>query len=178
MTALEWDSLEREGHERAEVEIGSGIRICSTVTVGDERWTYRVDSGTDEIFRSVRLESPDGRTVVIDHDGSGGWVVDGTADPRYSNALEIDLRLTPTTNTLALRRLRLGIGNSADIDTVFVDFPSLEVRRDPQRYTRLGDRTYRFESRDTDFRRDIEVDGDGFVVHYPGLFMRRRATIA
>ncbi|MFV2144347.1 putative glycolipid-binding domain-containing protein [Isoptericola sp. G70] len=29
-----------------------------------------------------------------------------------------------------------------------------------------------YESRDSDFRREITVDGDGLVVDYPGLFER------
>jgi hypothetical protein len=33
-------------------------------------------------------------------------------------------------------------------------------------------RIYRYQSRDSDFEREIEVDHDGFVVTYPGLFRR------
>ena len=43
---------------------------------------------------------------------------------------------------------------------------------DPQRYTRLAERTYRFESLGGGFVRDIEVDEHGLVVTYPGLFRR------
>ena len=53
-----------------------------------------------------------------------------------------------------------------------MDVPSLEVIPDPQRYTRIDNRVYRFESLDSDFTRDIQVDADGFVVEYPGLFSR------
>jgi hypothetical protein len=42
---------------------------------------------------------------------------------------------------------------------------------DPQRYVCIELlRRYRCESRDSDFMRDIEVDVDGIVVEYPGLF--------
>ncbi len=33
-------------------------------------------------------------------------------------------------------------------------------------------RRYRHESRDSDFTAEIEVDADGWVTHYPGLFER------
>ncbi|MCK6454853.1 MAG: putative glycolipid-binding domain-containing protein [Alphaproteobacteria bacterium] len=33
-------------------------------------------------------------------------------------------------------------------------------------------RRYRYESLDSDFARKIEVDADGLVVAYPGLFRR------
>jgi hypothetical protein len=44
---------------------------------------------------------------------------------------------------------------------------------DPQRYTCLEPlKRYRYESIDSDFTRDIEVDRSGLVVTYPGLFRR------
>ena len=62
-------------------------------------------------------------------------------------------------------------GQSAEIGTAFVEFPALEVINDPQRYTCLEEgKRYLFESRDSDFRRELEVDQDGLVVTYPGLF--------
>jgi len=49
----------------------------------------------------------------------------------------------------------------------------LTVTIDPQRYTCLEPmRRYRYESLDSDFTREIEVDLDGLVVVYPGLFKR------
>ena len=43
-----------------------------------------------------------------------------------------------------------------------------------QRYTKLdpAGRRYRYESVDSDFTRDIEVDEHALVVTYPGLFRR------
>ena len=44
---------------------------------------------------------------------------------------------------------------------------------DPQRYTCLKPgQQYRYKSLDSDFVRDIDVDSDGLVVTYPGLFKR------
>jgi hypothetical protein len=55
----------------------------------------------------------------------------------------------------------------------YIDVPSLTVTADPQRYTCLEPmRRYRFESLGSDFVREIEVDKDGLVVLYPGLFRR------
>jgi hypothetical protein len=54
-----------------------------------------------------------------------------------------------------------------------VDFPSLEVTPDPQRYTRLGPSSYRFDSLDSDFTAELTVDDDSIVVTYPELFERQ-----
>jgi hypothetical protein len=56
--------------------------------------------------------------------------------------------------------------------TAYVSVPDLTVTTDPQRYTRLSDREYLYESRDSDFRRTVTVDQDGLVLDYPGLFER------
>ena len=92
--------------------------------------------------------------------------------PEYTGAIDVDLAMTPFTNTLPIRRLGLAVGAAADIIVVYVTFPDLAVSAGPQRYTRLAERTYRFESLGGGFVRDIEVDEHGLVVTYPGLFRR------
>ena len=68
---------------------------------------------------------------------------------------------------------RLAAGQAEAIHVVYVRFPDLEVTIDRQRYTCLEPRRrYRYESMDSDFTREIEVDQDGLVVTYPGLFRR------
>jgi len=56
-----------------------------------------------------------------------------------------------------------------------VSVPELSVRPHRQRYTLLaaearGEAVYRYES--GNFRADLRVDGDGFVMDYPGLWNR------
>ena len=51
--------------------------------------------------------------------------------------------------------------------------PELSAIADPQRYVCIEPLArYRFESLDTDFVREIEVDTQGLVLAYPGLFKR------
>ena len=110
------------------------------------------------------------RTLTIDYDGNGGWTVDG----EWRTDLDGHRHrpgVTPFTNTLPIRRLDLAIDDEADI-TVACVVPDLEVTVDEQRYTRLDEDLYLFESLDSDFSREIEVDLDGVVVEYPGLFER------
>jgi uncharacterized protein len=93
--------------------------------------------------------------------------------PQLAGAIDIDISITPFTNTLPIRRLRLQTGQSQEILVAYVQLPGLAVTTDRQRYTcREPDRRYRYESLDGDFTREIEVDGHGLVVTYPGLFRR------
>jgi hypothetical protein len=112
--------------------------------------------------------------VQIASDGAGSWRdASGSPLPALDGAIDVDITATPFTNTLPIRRLGLEAGQSADLRVAYVDVPSLTVTADPQRYTCLEPmRRYRFESLDSDFVREIEVDERGLVVLYPGLFKR------
>ena len=105
----------------------------------------------------------------------GNWrrAATATAAGARTAAIDVDITATPFTNTLPIRRLNLSAGQSADITVAYIDVPSLTVTADPQRYTCLEPmRRYRFESLDSDFMREIEVDEHGLVVLYPDLFRR------
>jgi hypothetical protein len=114
--------------------------------------------------------------LELSSDGSGAWL-DGRGQPRHdlAGALDVDITATPFTNTLPIRRLGLREGESSTIVAVYVSLPELTVTTNRQRYTCLEpDRRYRYESVDSDFTSELEVDGDGLVVTYPGLFRRVR----
>src|SRR5262249_27476724 len=106
--------------------------------------------------------------------GPGRWR-DGNGAARLDldGAIDVDVSATPFTNTLPILRLDLAEGQSADIRAAYVRLPELTVTIDPQRYTCLErGRRYRFESLDSDFVREIDIDDEGLVMTYPGLFRR------
>lgn len=83
---------------------------------------------------------------------------------------DVDLTITPSTNTLAIRRLKLRMGESEEVAAAWVRFPTLSVQLLPQRYTHLADGKYRYESRKGAFSVEFEVDTLGFVGDYPGFW--------
>lgn len=115
-----------------------------------------------------------GRVVKLMSDGAGNWAKgDGIALTHLAGAIDVDISITPFTNTIPIQRLGLRAGDSAEIVAVYLRLPELEVTTDRQRYTCLRQmRCYRYESLDSDFTREIEVDDDGLVVSYPDLFRR------
>ena len=130
----------------------------------DSRWRVR----KAEIARIG-----DDRTVELASDGAGNWVDrSGATQPHLQGAIDIDISVTPFTNTFPIRRLKLQQDQSAEILVVYISLPTLDVITDRQRYTCLDTRHYRYESVDSDFNRDIEVDEHGLVTTYPGLFRR------
>lgn len=107
-------------------------------------------------------------------DGVGTWLDgSGVAQPQLANAIDIDISVTPFTNTLPIRRLNLQNGQSREILVVYIQLPNITLTADRQRYTCLeAGRRYRYESIDSDFIREIEFDAHGLVTDYPGLFRR------
>jgi len=114
------------------------------------------------------------RILDLVSNARGKWSdASGNPLPALDGAIDIDLSVSPFTNTLPIRRLQLAKGASAEIRAAYVHFPDLAMVSDPQRYTCLEPlRCYRYESLDSDFVREIEVDRDGLVITYPGLFKR------
>jgi hypothetical protein len=168
-----WRGLEYDGLERLRLDEGGMLRASSVVDSARGRYAYELTAESDWTFRRLQLEALAGeRTLTVESDGHGIWRVDGEERTDLTDAVDIDLAVTPFTNTLPIRRLGLDIDDEADITVAYVSFPDLEVTLDEQRYTRLDEDLYRYESLDSDFTRDITVDVDGFVLDYPGLFER------
>jgi hypothetical protein len=84
---------------------------------------------------------------------------------------DVDLALTPATNTLPIRRLNLPVGGTESVVAAWVKLPDLAVEPLRQRYTRLTKNSYRYES-DTGFTTEIVVDDLGLVTTYPGGWER------
>lgn len=178
-----WRGLDSPTVEVCTVTQGTaGVRACGEVVGGDRRIAYDLRAEADWSFRSVVLRSEDG--VVAVERGPAGWRVDGIPRADLQAAVEVDISATPLTNTLPIRRLRLAIGETREIVTAYINAAALDaavlaadssspaVFADPQRYTRTGPRRFLYESLDSDFRRELLVDGDGLVLEYPGLFTR------
>ena len=175
-----WRDWQGDGVQHLVVRRGEAGFVADAVVLGDAAgmpFAARFRVATDEAWRTrwvVAGVLGDERRIELTGDGAGRWRDGaGVPLPDIDGALDVDLSLTPFTNTLPIRRLALGRGESADIRVAYVRLPEFTVGVDPQRYTCLEPgRRYRFESLDNAFARDVDVDADGLVVVYPGLFRR------
>ena len=91
-----------------------------------------------------------GPSIVLTADGAGHWR-DGAGAPRpeLDGAIDVDLPMTPFTNTLPIRRLNLRAGEAADLRVVYIVIPQGRVTVDPQRYVCLEPRRRYATSRST-----------------------------
>lgn len=199
--SLLWDRLDTVGAEHALIDQRTGFYARGTqIAVDpiaytaryelqtDQSWaTTRLDVSTEGVgwARTVRLELAagrwrattgeqgdlDGALTAAGHAGAG---LPGTEDPDLLfGAYDVDLTGSPLTNTLPIRRLGLLTaerGVAHRLSVAWVLLPSLEIVQADQIYTALGDGRVRFATET--FSADLELDGDGFVTHYPGLAHR------
>jgi hypothetical protein len=174
-----WRDWAGQGLEHLVLEDrADGIRAEGLVIGADnEVFAIRYRILCDAGWRTRRLEvslAASDRAVDLSGDGAGRWTDRAGAPlPHLDGAIDVDITATPFTNTLPIRRLALRNGQAEVIAVAYVEVPAFTVTRSRQRYTCLeAGRRYRFESLDSGFTREIDVDDDGLVRTYPDLFRR------
>lgn len=175
-----WQDWSGKGIEHLVMQEDSDEIVAEAAIVGtvdNETFAARYRILCDGSWRVTEVEVSqigDDHWIELSSDGVGNWV-DESAEPlpELKRAIDIDISITPFTNTIPIRRLGLNKGEAKEILVVYVQMPGLTLATDRQRYTCLeAGRRYRFESLDSGFKRDIEVDDHGLVVTYPELFRR------
>lgn len=147
-------------------ERGRPFRLTYQLT-WDKAWRLRdarLAVATEHATRSLHLLT----------DGDGHWSDDeGHALTDLDSCLDIDIWPTPFTNTFPIRRLPLAVGERRELVVAWVSAPELTVEQARQRYTRIADRLYLFESLDgSGFRAELPVDEGGVVLDYESVFRR------
>jgi hypothetical protein len=156
-------------------EFASDAVILSTVDDQVFAVRYQIRCEADWRVREIEISGIGSDLAVeLRSDGAGNWFGEsGVPQPQLRGAIDVDISITPFTNTLPIRRLNLQNGEKREILAVYIQLPNLAITTDRQRYTCLErGRRYRYESVDSDFTRDIEVDAHGLVTNYPDLFRR------
>jgi len=171
-----WQNVETGALDRCRLETGpSGLRLAGIVLTPEHETPldvrYLVEAGLDGLTHRVGLELDGGATRrVLLADGAGHWRWEGGPElAEVAGSLDVDLTVTPATNTLPIRRLAaLEVGRAADLHMAWVQFPGLELLASAQRYERLGPDRWRFST--DGFQAELLVDPDGLVLGYGGVF--------
>lgn len=178
-----WTGLEYYSLENCLVDFSNtGTRIRSAI-VGkyNEKLYYvqyeiRTDGHWQTIFVELKARHSNQELhVLLESDGNGNWTRNGDLSAEFSGCRDVDLPVTPFTNTLPVNRLKLGIGQQQQIDVIYLDILESQVKSVSQQYTRVAEKIYHYENVPNDFEADIEVDEFGLVVDYPVLFKRTLA---
>ena len=133
----------------------------------DDGWRTRV--ATVQLVRGHRSAE-----LQIRVDDEGRW---RNLDEKHLTALDgiadVDLFLTPATNTIPIRRLGLAVGQAGHVTAALIQPDAndrLVATRLNQRYERLNETLYRYTSFDDDgqiaFTADLTVDTEGVIERY------------
>ena len=160
--------------------LATGLELAGTiVAIHDEaplEVHYRIQCDADWRTRTVSIEQRLGlqqSSLSLAVDTGGTWSDQlGNLIDTLTGCLDVDLELTPITNSLPVNRLNLAIRQVEEIAVAWIRFPSLEIVHARQSYERLSDRTYRYRSLGSGFTADIDVDKIGLTVRYEGIWER------
>lgn len=179
-TNLLWTGREYYSLENCLVnttDIGSEI---DSVIIGKyEGKIYRVEykirtnQNWEALFFEVQSQHSNQREhLIFESDGRGNWMADGKQADQFKGCVDIDIPLTPFTNTLPINRLKLCQHEEQQIEVIYLDLLERRIRPVKQKYARRSNTEYHYENVPNDFEAKIEVDELGFVVEYPSLFVR------
>jgi uncharacterized protein len=143
------------------------------------RCIYEVFCSSTWLTRRVRVDLESGSecgSLELTADGTGNWWRDGAELASVRGLLDVDIAVSPSTNTLPIRRFGLASGQSAEVTAVWIRVPQLSLEPLPQQYTRTGEHSYRYASRGGAFTADLTVDELGLVVRYDRYWERVAST--
>ena len=180
-----WSAWDAPGLEHLHLAMHKDGVVADSIVIGVTaegrpfRIAYEVRCDVSWGVRSVRVGILGSEVPGVDllSDGQGNWTrPDGRAVPELRGCIDVDISVTPFTNTLPIRRLVLTPTESAELLVAYFKGTELQAWPEPQQYTCLeksdGAGLYRFLSLDGGFTADLLVDADGLVLDYPGLFKR------
>lgn len=172
---LLWQRLESPGLERFTLEQDPTPTLNGTVVLALEGQPatvhYRIFTTADWKTRQVTVELAWGdveKRIELHVDDEQRWWQGEQELTQLRGFYDVDLSVTPATNTLPLRRLELGIGEDREVTAAWVKFPELELEPLPQRYTHVAERHYRYESGTelVNFSAELQVDDLSIVTDY------------
>ena len=180
-----WKRIDMPGHEAASItQHRNRWNLAGTALFVHEsqpcRLDYEIECDMNWGTRDVTIRGQVGAlpvTLVISRGSDGGWSANDVPHPALHGCTDIDLGFSPATNLLAIRRMKLAVGERASVQAAWLRFPAFTLELLEQTYTRLTEDTYHYESAGGEFSRELTVDADGFVTEYPGLWTAETADI-
>jgi uncharacterized protein len=191
-TMLTWQAHDGHGFEGARVHFGKGKafralgRIVRAEPGGDWTASYRLvvaEDGSVERASFTSATAARERHLTVNRTEDGYWLLDtgqgGTRDD-FSGAIDVDLAGSVIFNALPVRRLDLHHeAGEHTLPVLYVTLPGLDPSVVQQTYHVLstGEQPV-VEFRSKEFTADLSLDGDGFVIDYPGLAGRYAGAAA
>ncbi|MGH7204143.1 MAG: putative glycolipid-binding domain-containing protein [Candidatus Levyibacteriota bacterium] len=175
-----WEALAWKGREQCRIEfIDNHYHVNSVLKgkIGSQPFdlTYQLKISPIWQVVSVQIDSlSDNRRLVEFHKDAKGIWSDSQSHPlnEFSQCIDIDISLSPFTNTLPIRRLTFEPNQKQAISVIYIDLPTGSLKPLKQWYTKLENRRYKYED-ENGYMYILTVDENDFVIDYPTVFSRR-----
>jgi uncharacterized protein len=132
---------------------------------------YSIELNEGYEINSVQLQSfNDPFAVDLSHKNKKWFDLYGNHLSQYDDCDDIDIALTPYTNTIPIKRLKFNLGDPREINVIYIDPLKKMLTRTRQRYTHIENRRYKYENIPSGFVSNIYTDNDGIVDIYPGIW--------
>ena len=174
-----WRRVDTQGHDACRLEqVDDGFRLSGTAVFVEDKMigaiSYDVHHDADWTTQSALVSGwlgSDNIEIEIARQADGSWHFNGDHAPQVQNASDIDLGLTPATNTTVIRRLRLAEGQSQPAMTAWLDPSDWQLKPLEQIYFRRAAAIYEYSSPAHGFSAELTVKDFGFVTNYPGIWL-------
>ena len=173
-----WRRIDTPGHDACRlVEDKDGWQLSGTavfrqedaavclgyVVAGDRSW------GTQRGEVSGWIgEKPVDFTVI--RNAGGGWTLNGARVPGLDELVDLDFGFTPATNLPQIRRVKLAVGQGAEVPVAWLDVLAGTLSVLPQRYERRTETTYDYRSPTAPYAGLLELGPAGFISRYQELW--------
>lgn len=130
----------------------------------DASWNvqrYRIRAREDGTTRRVRIGARS--RIFVQRAPDDTWTVNGTAVPEVTGAKDIHLGFTPATLTLPIRRLKLDVGDEAEVFAASLDVGTAELSPLHLVLRRKSRDAYECEVTETGTTSQLTVDPQGIV---------------
>jgi len=177
---IRWEGLEYKSLENCTLtETDNGVAITSIITGqvnnGAIKVSYKILTDTLWATYFVEINVVSGRNekkILLEKEGTY-WLVNNAIDHRFDGCLDIDISLTPFTNTLPIRRLVFDGQLSNRIEVIYIDIIADVIMPVRQYYTKISDSVYLYENEKSTFKAELKTDPYGLVIEYPKLFREK-----
>jgi hypothetical protein len=127
---------------------------------------YRIRACGDGTTRRVRIGAKS--RIFVRRAPDDTWMVNGTPVPAVTGAKDIDFGFTPATFTLPIRRLKLGVGEEAQVLVARLDLQNVWLTPIRLAFRRTANEKYQCLNTETGAVSDLSVDAQGIVRSHTG----------
>jgi hypothetical protein len=174
-----WRRIDQPGHEVMQfAHQATGGRIEGFAAYREAEGPiglhYWLEVGQDWTTRRAAIEGQ-AQGNIFRHEierSVQGWRLDGVPQEGLADISHLDLGFTPATNMPQLRHAALADGEAGTFDVAWFDIGRSSLERLSQRYRRVSQARFAYESAATGYSAEVELGEDGFTSNYPGLWER------